>query len=62
MSKYQFIKNCFGKGYLMNKNYRKYNIIDNCKFIEFGNKKRLVHYTEKSIEFIPLDCVKPYKH
>ena len=59
--KMQFIKNCFLKdGILVNKNYRKYNVIDNCFY--FKDIKKIVHYTEKSIELIPLDYLKQYKH
>lgn len=58
--RFQFIKNCFSKkGILINKNYRKYNIIDNCYI---WNKDKVIHYTEKSIEFIPLEYLKEYKH
>lgn len=59
--KFQFIKNCFGLQ-LMNKNYRKYNIIDNCKIINVRGVNRAVHYTEMSIEIIPIEYLKEYKH
>lgn len=58
--KFQFIKNC-PKTYCMNKSYRKYNIIDNCKLIDL-HKTYVIHYTEKSIEFIPRDYLKFYKY
>ena len=55
--KFQFIKNCFGLS-LMNKDYRKYNVIDNCKIIN----NKVIHYTEMSIEVIPMEYLKEYKH
>ena len=59
--KMQFIKNCFLKdGILVNKNYRKYNVIDDCFYLKDYNK--VVHYTEFSIEFIHLEYLKEYKH
>ena len=61
----QFIKNCFRDkivdGYfLMNKDYRKYNIIDNCYYS--NSLKKVVHYTNFGIEFIPKEYLKEYKH
>lgn len=60
--KFQFIKNCTKDNYLMNKSYRKYNIIDNCKVINIRGKNRVIHYTKMSIEIIPLEYLKIYKH
>lgn len=57
--KFQFIKNCPKRNYAMNKSYRKYNVIDNCYII---NEKYVTHYTERSIEFIPREYLKEYKH
>lgn len=56
----QFIKNCFLKdGIIVNKKYRKYNIIDNCFYWDNG---KVLHYTDKSIEYIPKEYLKEYKH
>lgn len=60
--KFQFIKNCPKNPYTMNKSYRKYNVIDNCKIINVRGVNRVVHYTEMSIEIIPLEYLKEYKH
>ena len=60
MVKMQFIKNCFLKdGVIVNKNYRKYNIIDNCFY---WDNDKVLHYTDKSIEYIPKEYLKEYKH
>lgn len=47
-------------GILVNKNYRKYNVIDDCFYLK--NNTTVVHYTEESIEIIPLEYLKEYKH
>lgn len=60
--KFQFIKNCPKNSYTMNKSYRKYNIIDNCVHLPLISKDKVVHYTEKSIEIIPMEYLKEYKH
>lgn len=60
--KFQFIKNCFLKdGFLINKNYRKYNVIDNC-FIHEKFPNKVWHYTKTSVEIVPLEFLKEYKH
>ena len=59
--KYQFIKNCPQIPVLMNKSYRKYNVITNC----FKSKiftDSIIHYTKMSIELIPIEFLKEYKH
>lgn len=63
--RYQFIKNCFrdrvvNGNFLMNKDYRKYNIIDNCWYDD--SIKKVVHYTNFGIEIIEISYLKVYKH
>ena len=60
--KFQFIKNCPRNNYLMNKSYRKYNIIDNCVYLPSISKDKVIHYTERSIEIIPIEYLKIYEH
>lgn len=57
--KFQFIKNCPKNIYTMNKSYRKYNIIDNCYI---WDKNSVIHYSKRSIEYIPREYLKEYKH
>lgn len=59
--KCQFIKNCFrneSNSHLQNKSYRKYNIIDNCYYKTSLSKTHILHYTNTSIEFIPINYLK----
>ena len=63
--KYQFIKNCFrdkitNGNFLLNKDYRKYNIIENCYYSD--SIKKVVHYTDFGIEFIDITYLKIYNH
>lgn len=60
--KFQFIKNCPCDGLLINKSYRKYNIIDNCVYLPLISKDKVIHYTERSIEIIPMEYLKIYEH
>ena len=57
--KFQFIKNCPKNSYTMNKSYRKYNIIDNCYI---WDENSIIRYGENTIEYIPREYLKKYKH
>jgi hypothetical protein len=43
----------------MNKSYRKYNIIDNCYI---WDENSIIRYGKNTIEYIPREYLKEYKH
>lgn len=57
--KFQFIKNCPKNPYTMNKSYRKFNVIDNCYI---WDENTIIHYEKNTIEYIPREYLKEYKH